>query len=113
MAALTDLAPEDPAAERHQKLLSLKRLELTSESLQQTRDHCVEAHTALMLAEAAQAMARVQLGKAQPADGGALSPTATAEISKAIRRSSTQLEVAKGAFAACDEAARRLATKYR
>jgi len=113
IAALTDLSEDDAPDVRHRRLLALKRLPLTHVALQETRDRCVEAHTALMLAEAAQAMARAQLKQAQPAGDGALAPGATAEIAKAIRRSNTQLEVATSAFAGCRDETRRLAVAHR
>lgn len=114
LAAVTDLDVDDSADKRYARLQALGRLRLTYEPLRQTRDRCVGAHTALMLAEAAQAVARAQLLEARGPDaGGSLSPRVAAEVSRAIRRSNSQLEVATSEFGACRAATRRLAVKHR
>ena len=73
----------------------------------------MDANKQVYIWPSADSLARVQLPQAQPDGGGPLSPEATAEISRAIRRSNSQLEVATGAFAACKQATSELAAKYR
>ena len=112
VAAVTDLNPAGTPEERHAQLLALQGLSLHFETLRATRDRCLEAHTGLMLAEAAQATARAELLLAQRGDAG-LPPDVTDRVAKSIRRANDQLEVAKGASEHCLQETRALAVKYR
>lgn len=114
LAAVTDLDTDQDPEVRHRRLLSLQQMRINSDPVREARDHCVAAHTGLMLAEAAQATARAELLAARRADTDAgLPPDVTERVSKAIRGANDQLEVAKGAFEQCRQETQALAVKFR
>ena len=100
-----------PTAERRRHLEALEALTLSTESLDELRDLCVQGHAALIEAEEERESASRQLGEAmrrleelQRADPDAELPEEEGEpIEQAILRSSAAVERAQGKLSECQE----------
>ncbi|MCG8555223.1 MAG: hypothetical protein MJD61_08030 [Proteobacteria bacterium] len=96
-----------PERERERRLAELARFKTASESQRKARDSCLDAHRALLSAEAHQARARREL-----AAGPRLRPARISAVEADIRHSDRSLSRARALFRQCRDRARRLALHY-
>lgn len=103
-----------PVSERERKIAQLNELALSDETVQKTRDECVEAHRALIRAERENESAAKQLDQALAAqpDGEPLPVTATEGIRNGIAAAEAALSDARKRFEQCESDARGLALRF-
>lgn len=102
---------DDPVEERERLIENLASMPLVDEDIQRARDVCVEAHRAILEAEALHVRARDAV--AEYPDEAEIPITKRARIERDLRSSNEAIQRSRPLFERCHTARGRLDRRYR